>query len=325
MPVINSKNAKALNPACYEKNYATQWRPTYRIDSVGGDVHEINKAVQELHFEKLIFAEGDSWFDKFTPITKSGTNLLDALRLPYYTGVVDVAHIGDISSDMVAGHQREQTETIFKLHGFDAIIFSGGGNDLKNLFAELYRGNVNPKLKHPAVANTGKYVAPDDDQFFDDVIDNIKAFVALRDASPQIKTRSAPIFVNGYDYLQPRPVKGAIFGGMLKTAGPWLYPSMLKAGLTDSEMLTACSIAIDKLNSRLSSDIATLPNVYVMDQRGLLEVAQPKTKTASGDYLDEIHPTALGFTKLSRNRWDHALAKALGWVAKPGEEISPAG
>jgi hypothetical protein len=89
-------------------------------------------------FEKLAYAEGDSWFDKFTPLQKSDTNLLDAVRVPAFVGVVDVAHIGDISGDMVVGHQRRQTEAMFKLFDFDLILFSGGGNDLKNLFAELY-------------------------------------------------------------------------------------------------------------------------------------------------------------------------------------------
>jgi hypothetical protein len=250
--------------------------------------------------------------------------------VPAFVGVVDVAHIGDISGDMVVGHQRRQTEAMFKLFDFDLILFSGGGNDLKNLFAELY--SVKASLEgvvaglasgHPLTAKLAKLATTDDDEFFDNVIDNIKAFVALRNASPRARTRAAPIFVNGYDYLQPRPVRGAIVGDLLKIAGPWIYPSMHAAGLSDAEMLAATTLVINKLNQRLLSDISTLENVYVIDQRGLLTLAAPGSTTASGDWLDEIHPTAAGFVKLARNRWDCALANALGCPLNPGEIIRP--
>jgi hypothetical protein len=324
MSVINAQNAEALKPACYEDAHTPRWRPLHRIDTVGGNVQDVIDAINTYPFERLIYAEGDSWLDKFTPLFKSGTNLLDALRLPVFAGVVDVAHIGDISADMVVGHQARQTKAMFKLFDFDAILFSGGGNDLKNLFAELYghKASVEPK-EAALMAKVHKLETPDADEFVDDVIDNIKAFVAMRDASPRARTQNAPIFVNGYDYLQPRPVKGAIFSELLKIAGPWLYPSMKAAGLSDAQMLTATQAVIDKLNQRMASDIATLPNVYVIDQRGLLTLAAPNSTTESGDWLDEIHPTAQGFEKLVRNRWNCAVAKGVGCAISATEITRP--
>lgn len=310
MAFINARHAQALNPNCYSDTYSPRWRPVHRIDTVGGSVKDVINAKSAYPFEKLIYAEGDSWFDKFTPIFEPGTNLLEAIRLPMFAGVVDVAHIGDVSADMVIGYQRKQTNAMFKLFEFDAILFSGGGNDLKNLFAQMYD-------------KKGEKFVVNDNAFFDLVIENIKAFVAMRDDSPIKKTREAPIFVNGYDYFQPRPVKGAILGDLLKVAGPWLYPSMHGAGLSDADMLASAKMVITKLNSRLKSDISTLPNVHVIDQRGLLTLAAPGSTTASGDWLDEIHPTAAGFNKLAKNRWDYAVAKGLGWIPRPEETTPP--
>lgn len=307
MPVINAKNALTLIDDFYDRKNKSCWTSLHRIDTLGGDVQVVKDAIQNYPFEKLIYAEGDSWFDKFSPLLHPGTNLLDAIRLPMFTGVVDVSHIGDISHNMVNGHQRRQTVAMFDLFDFDVILYSGGGNDLKNYFADLY--------------SRGRRTVPKKttDDFFDDVIQNIKSFVSLRDKARSRTTRSAPIFVNGYDYLQPRPVRGSIIGDLLKVAGPWLYPSMNKAGLSDAEMFDAAQKAIDKLNDGLRKEIAVLPEVYVIDQCNLLRPAPPGSTTPSDDWIDEIHPSASGFTKLARNRWDYALAKALGWVGQAGD------
>ena len=64
---------------------------------------------------------------------------------------------------------------------------------------------------------------------------------------------------------------------------------------------------------------ADAPNVHVIDQRGLLTPAEPRTEDASNDWLDEIHPNEEGFAKLARNRWEVELAKALGWSPNPGD------
>jgi hypothetical protein len=71
----------------------------------------------------------------------------------------------------------------------------------------------------------------------------------------------------------------------------------------------------------LQKVIAKLANVHVIDQRGLLTPAAPHTSGADGDWLDEIHPTKEGFTKLARNRWDVPLSRALGWQPAAGDLV----
>lgn len=302
MPVIKADNAKILQARVDDRRTTPNWRPIHRIESPSASLEEVGRALETYTFEKLVYAEGDSWFDKFTPLFAPDTNLLDALRLPMFVGVVDVSHIGDISDDMVSGIQGLRTKNMFEKLDFDAILFSGGGNDLKNLFANEYLQQGSP-------------VNVEYDAFFDKVIQNIKDFVAMRDQFGSKQTRQAPILVNGYEYLQPRPVKGTILGDLLKVAGPWIYPCMQHAGLNDGAMLDAVKKAIDKLNERLAREIAILPNVFVIDQRGVLTLAEPGSTSVSGDWLDEIHPTAQGFEKLAQHRWNAALADGLGWKA----------
>jgi hypothetical protein len=322
MPVINEYFA--VHPSVLTDPNGT-WRRMLPIDTVGGDVSAVIKAINDYLPERLVYAEGDSWFDKFTPLQASGTNLLEAIRTPFLTAVVDVAHIGDEVRDMVRGHQAQQTRAMFKLFSFDAILLSAGGNDLKNVFADLFtsKASTNDGINSPfqthdlsRLANPASYT-----EFFDDVVSNIGRFVDLRNSATDAVTRAAPIFVHGYDYLQPRPAKAEILAGTRKGAGPWLHTPLRAAGLSDEQMRAAADAVVDEMNHQLQRVIAPLPNVHVIDQRGLLTPAEPGTTGLDADWLDEIHPSKDGFSKLARHRWNVALSLALGWSPKEGELV----
>ncbi len=302
---------------------AEGWRRMIRVEAVGGNVDDVIKATTEFLPQRLVYAEGDSWFDKFTPLGSTGTNLLDAIRTPFLATVVDVSHIGDEVRDMVRGHQARQTRAMFSLFDFDAILLSAGGNDLKNVFADLFaakaladEGFTSPfqpgdidKLGSPSSFST----------FFSEVVRNIGRFVDMRDRAGSSVTRDAPIFVHGYDYLQPRPAGAQIFAGSRIGRGPWLFPSLQAAGLTGAQMRSTADAIIDEMSLQLRAQIAPLPNVHVLDQRGLLTPAGPGTTGSVADWMDEIHPNETGFTKLARNRWDVPLARALGWAPQAGD------
>lgn len=68
----------------------------------------------------------------------------------------------------------------------------------------------------------------------------------------------------------------------------------------------------DLLVDRLAGVITTLelPNVHVVDTRGTLVRAVPRAVAASNDWLNEIHPTAAGFSKLAL-RWRAAIEAVL--------------
>lgn len=324
MPLL--RDFKAVRPSLLDDN-DQGWRRMIRIDTVGGSVGSVIAATQELRPARLVYAEGDSWFDKFTPIPLAGTNLLDAIRTPFLTAVVDVAHIGDEVRDMVRGHQASQTEAMFKLFSFDAVLLSAGGNDMKNVFADLFAakarataGLVSPfqPAELDRLADPRSFTA-----FFEEVVRNIGRFVDMRNMAGDAKTRAAPIFLHGYDYFQPRPAGAQVFAGSRIGRGPWIHPSMQAAGLTDAQMRAAADAVVDELNLQLAAVIAGLGDVFVIDQRGLLTPAAAGSTGSEQDWLDEIHPNERGFAKLARNRWDVVVSRALGWSPADDELVSP--
>jgi hypothetical protein len=313
MPIIDSRSVLPVRPADQ-----TTWKALHRIEDTGGDTGIVAQALQTYPFERLLYAEGDSWFDKFTPLPLSGTDLLSAIRLPAFAGVVDVSHIGDLSREMVSGWQRRQTRAMFDLFDFDAILLSAGGNDLKNVFASLFH-EMADRRRRPATAPMAPELAAlargsVDNAPFERVMEDIRAFIALRDGADRERTRRAPLFLHGYDYLQPRDAPARLFAGSRLGSGPWIYPALHDAGLSGTEMCETARRVIDQLNEHLRRLIASLPadaNVWLLNQRGLLTLAELGSTGASGDWMDEIHPTSAGFTKLAQQRWSPWLAQSL--------------
>ena len=314
MPIIDHDSAPPVLPADQ-----TNWKALHRIEDTGGDTGIVAQALRTYPFERLLYAEGDSWFDKFTPLPLSCTDLLSAIRLPAFAGVVDVSHIGDLSREMVTGWQRRQTRAMFDLFDFDAILLSAGGNDLKNVFASLFHEMADQR-RRPATANMVPELAAlargtVDNAPFERVMEDIRAFIVLRDGADRERTRRAPLFLHGYDHLQPRNAPARLFAGSRIGSGPWIYPALHDAELGAAAMLETARRVIDQLNEHLRRMVASLPtdaNVWLLDQRGLLTLAKPGSTGASGDWMDEIHPTSAGFTKLAQQRWNPWLAQTLG-------------
>jgi lysophospholipase L1-like esterase len=303
------------------------WRALFRVEANSGLVSDVARGLEAIQPEKAVYAEGDSWFDKFTPIGVPGTNLLDALRAPFLTAVVDVAHIGDEIREMVAGRQARQTRALLQLFSFDAILLSAGGNDLRALFEREFVERTRPWSRAEVMELVHRSRHRD---FFQPVVREIGRFFDLRDASRL--NGATPILLHGYDYLQPRPAGAPVFAGTRLGTGPWLFPLLRRANLDGAQMRAVADAVIDELNEQLEDFCATRANVTFIDQRGLLAPALPGSEGPSHDWMDEIHPNDRGYAKLARQRWDVLLAQKLGWdfaaedlqVAEPGNTLSTA-
>ena len=166
------------------------WQPMRRIDTLSASIETIGNALSDPLLERSVYAEGDSWFDKFMPIPATGTNLLEAIRTPFRTAVVDVSHIGDEVRSMVSGWQARQTKEAFRFFRFNAILVSAGGNDLKNLFVARFDRKAGRETTLEAdidrLATPASYR-----EFFADVVSNIKLFVDLRNNAGDVTMKSA--------------------------------------------------------------------------------------------------------------------------------------
>jgi hypothetical protein len=214
---------------------------------------------------------------------------------------------------MATGPQAANTLTLLNAFKFDALLLSAGGNDLKNAFKEMFIKLI--------VLTHNKMPIPDDiasmtanpskaGWIFEEVVGYIVSWIGLRQKSELNK--DTPVMLHGYDYLQPRPAPARAWINGLPISGPWIYPTLAAAGKTDQEMREIANEVIDTFNRFLGAHVASLPNVHLLDTRRALTLAEPKSDRASNDWMDEIHATRAGWTKLADTAWNPALAKILG-------------
>lgn len=227
--------------------------------------------------------------------------------------IVNGAKIGDTIENMLSLANVERIERLYKEFDLSAILLSAGGNDMVDHFARLARtlpkSGVNIRTKSfMRSMGKGEELKP----VLDLIEMKLREFIYLRDSAPRQSVRNAPILLHGYDYMQPRNAKSRIIGSV-RLKGPWFYPSLVKLGYADDEMLSIGKMVIDTLNQRLISVARDpgLKNLWFIDQRGLLTIAQPHTSKKSGDWDDEIHLTRSGIRKTTNAFWTPVLARAL--------------
>jgi len=223
-------------------------------------------------------AEGDSWFDY--PGRRGGI-ITHLGKLLQKADILNLAHAGDALQQMLSLPQR--TEIALRLkHGqdrgmpFDALLFSGGGNDI---IGEFHRWLLpfTPGASAPALIDTASLTG-----MLTVLKRGYRDLSAIRDGASPATT----IFVHGYDYAQPTG-KGVVCG-----FGPWLRPALEARGIVDPQLQAAVvKEVLVQYSSMLRELAAALPKFVYIETQGLLNPGR--------DWDNEIHPTPDGFEKLA--------------------------
>jgi hypothetical protein len=223
-----------------------------------------------------IFAEGDSWFDY--PLSRDIIDWITAGGAPQ-PQILNLAHYGDATTQMlgVAKRQRIIDNLRDQANGaFDALLFSGGGNDIAGdqfcLWIVQFVTGMNPD-------------AGVDNERLADILGVIRAayadLIEIRDGI----NPDCVIFWHGYDFGQPT-------GDGVCGLGPWLKPSLDLRGWTDlaagTEVVKVVLQAFDELLAQLEQQHNNV--VYVRTQG---------TLSAASDWANELHPTEQGFNKIA--------------------------
>jgi lysophospholipase L1-like esterase len=242
-----------------------------------------------------ILAEGDSWF------TVSGMpayNLLFELRFHKQTQIANCARPGDTirhMSQISANPLLRRALT----GGFrwDAILLSGGGNDLIDQADDIIRSRAE---RHPAQPR-----APEDycDQaklaaLIGDIQEGFRRIAALRDA-PGSPNHGVPILTHTYDYATPRNAPARFVFGHL---GPWLFRALNGCEVPKERWLAVAKYLSDRLADgilALQNGPAAIDNFHVVDTRRTLIQADMDSRGDSNDWQNEIHPNGLGYEKLA--------------------------
>jgi hypothetical protein len=253
-------------------------------------------AADPFFYDSLILAEGDSWF---TIGGLFSTNLLMSLRFHKATLVLKCASPGDTLVHMSAlAHNHVYKEALRHDYAWDAILLSGGGNDLIDRADEI----ILDKAQRRGIAIHG----PDDycdteqlDSLIDDIQFGYRTLVGVRDSAGG-PGADAPIFVHTYDYPTARSAPAHF---LFTSAGPWIHRALTRAGVPEHDWPLLTDYLFDQLAEailELTRPPHTLPGFQVIDTRHTLQRAEPGTVGISGDWLNEIHPVEDGYDKLAR-------------------------
>ena len=248
-------------------------------------------------------AEGDSWF---TIAAIPSSNLLLELRLGRWTQILNLAYPGDTLKNIekLTGNKdltRFLARRNFCSH-FDALLLSGGGNDLIGGVAALIRRKARPGTD-PA----------DPESYLEQaalaalllkVQGAFAKIVSVRDSAGSL-SRGSPAFVHTYDYATPRNAP-ARFVGAVAVAGPWLFKAFAGSGIDITLQQRIADLLTDTLAVTLldldSSNVGSgkaLPAFHVIDTRDTLVRANPTEGGNSNDWINEIHPNLGGYRKIA--------------------------
>jgi len=244
-------------------------------------------------FDQLLLAEGDSWFAWAYLGFDVSPSILKALSFGRSTATLCYAYSGHTSGDMAAMASSAGFMQELSARRFDAVLLSGGGNDL---FNALDQGHI----LQPAVGDADDPAAyinrAELDALKDYVTLNYRQILSWR-LLPTSRNRTTPVLLHTYDYPMPRPAPAKAFG--LPAAGPWLLPALEAVGAPAALRFDIIrAIAADMLGCiRDLHDPAA--GIHVVDTCGTLTPSSPAATGDDADWVNEIHPNAAGYTKLA--------------------------
>ena len=264
-------------------------------------------------FQRIVLAQGDSWFSIGAIPPFATSNVIFGMRLSRNTCVVNCARPGATLVNMVdwmkSGAFGRQLAGRLATR-WDAIFISGGGNDLINAIqspAVIAAGPVPPNLRllltpqergpDPQPTAAG-YVSDLGWQTFrDHLTHHFSDLVAKREQGPN---QGVPLFFHTYDYLVPR--NAPAFPGF----GPWLFKAVTDYRIPQPQWSDLGKEFVDRLATlfadivaKVNADFGRDMRLFLVNTRDALTRPTAGSTGASGDWINEIHPTGGGYRKLA--------------------------
>jgi len=247
-------------------------------------------------YNTLILAEGDSWFTiggLFAP------NLLMSLRFHRDTLILDCASPGDTIVHMSAlARNHVYKEALRYDYAWDAILLSGGGNDLIERADEIILDKSQRQGRR--IRGPADYCEPEQlGRLIEDVQQGFRTLVSVRDAADG-PAGTTPIFTHTYDYPTARNAPARF---IVATLGPWIYRALTRSVVPERDWVRLTDYLFDQLAEgilELGRRPHGLENFHVIDTRNTLVRAAAGTVGDSGDWLNEIHPNEDGYGKLAK-------------------------
>lgn len=258
-------------------------------------------------FEKRCLAQGDSWFSiGALPPTRT-TRVVAELQLERSTVVVNCAKPGAMLRRMT--DTSREVQFLGLLRGtlalqWDALLISGGGNDLIDAIGAAPTGAPDQRLlRTPAERGSGALTGPDyisepGWQVFANHLGVV--FNQLVDERDAGINKGIPLVWHNYARVMPRP-SGAGLG-----FGPWLLPALQQYEVPPPDLLTVSDELIGRLAGLLKAIVAArmaqdpAANLHIADSQSAgVVLAEAGSEDTSGDWINEIHCTRAGYQKVA--------------------------
>jgi hypothetical protein len=212
---------------------------------------------------------------------------------------LNVAVAGDATTQSL-GYQR-QSRMIEAIQTpangvFDAILYSGGGDDLAGDQFCIWLDDAASVNNDPSRAlNATRF-----GELLGLIRSSYQNLVQFRDKYLAGK----PIFVHGYDY--PTKLGVPVTVGPC-TMGPWLSPSLKFRGWQSLAAQTqVAKLALEQFNTMLAT--------FAQSQTDVIYIDTPGTLSGPDDWDNELHPTPDGFTKIAEKFVSALRAKFPGRI-----------
>jgi hypothetical protein len=232
----------------------------------------------------VLLAHGDSWFDyplNGNDVTLGTTDVIAQLETmgAVHPLIQNISHFGDATTEeMSLPKQQRLIESLQDKDnwldgiGPDAILFSGGGNDIAGNQFCIFLNDAAPGIDG---LNPSR---------FQGVLDMVEAsyndLFAFRDKNAP----GVPIFGHCYDFPIPN-------GAHPLCAGPWLQPSLAFAGWGTPQGTAILHQALVNFKAMLTGLVGKPENnFFLADTQGTLDPA---------DWANELHPFPAGFRKIA--------------------------
>ncbi|MRD48450.1 GDSL-type esterase/lipase family protein [Caenimonas koreensis] len=250
---------------------------------------------------KALLAQGDSWFSIGALPPWRTTNLLFGLKLAQSTTIVNCAKPGAVLTHMT--DTTTDTKFLQILNGplsmkFDAILLSGGGNDMIDAVQSTHDSPEKRLLLRASewgqpVAGAARYISEEGWSTFEGHMEDVfTRFIAARDKAAS-KNRHTPVVFHTYDRPTPRDASAG-FG-----FGPWLCKAFTAFAIPPHDWHDVSVELFERLRVMLVRLGQQFPNMHLVDTQGTLAPAAASDAGASTDWQNEIHPTRSGYKQLA--------------------------
>lgn len=230
-----------------------------------------------------LLAQGDSWFDYPLPPLSHSDVIAHLKSAPQSPSILSLAHHGEAAEDML-GVQKlhrliEQLDTGPEDPPYDAVLFSGGGNDLAGDQFRIWLADSASVGGNPAnglrQARVNGILAVVQAAYED--------LIAARDKISLKQGRPIPIFAHSYDFAVPTGV--GVCG-----AGPWLKPGLDDRGWTGAAGAAIVKSLLQQFAQMLDGLQASSVDFHHVRTQGMLSANQ---------WDNELHPTPGGFSAIA--------------------------